>query len=150
MNQTYIVGGIIGGLVAGVAFGVLSQMMGMMPMIAMLVHSESLAIGWFVHLAISVGAGVVLGVALSWLASSYWSAAGYGLLYGVAWWFFGMLIAMPLMLGMPAEIGRAFDQANLMSLMGHVIWGVLLALILIWYAKKASAGSSAPQYQQQH
>ena len=52
-----LVPGIVGGLVGGMAFGMMMQMMDMMPTIAMLVGSESIAVGWMVHLAVSAALG---------------------------------------------------------------------------------------------
>ena len=50
--------GIVGGLIGGVMFGILMQMMDMLPMVAQLVGSESIAVGWLVHLVISAGIGL--------------------------------------------------------------------------------------------
>jgi hypothetical protein len=52
-----VLAGIVGGLVGGVVFGLLMQMMDMLPMVAMLVGGESIALGWLVHLAISAFIG---------------------------------------------------------------------------------------------
>lgn len=52
-----LVAGLVSGLAGGVVFGVLMQMMGMVPMVAMLVGSESVAVGWLVHLTISAFIG---------------------------------------------------------------------------------------------
>jgi hypothetical protein len=56
--------GIVGGLVGGVAFGILMQLTGMIPMVAMLVGSDSAGIGWLVHLVISAGIGASFGLLL--------------------------------------------------------------------------------------
>ena len=45
--------GAAGGLAGGVVFGILMQLDDMIPMVAMLVDSEAVAVGWVVHLAIS-------------------------------------------------------------------------------------------------
>jgi len=49
--------GVVGGLVGGLAFGVLMQMMDMIPMVAMLVGGDSVAVGWILHLVIAAGIG---------------------------------------------------------------------------------------------
>lgn len=136
MNKKHILGGVIGGLVGGIVFGIPSQVTGMMPMIAMLVHSQSATVGWVVHLALSVVGGIVFVAVFGRLANSYSRGAGYGLLYGVIWWVFGMLIAMPLLLGMQTELSSAFDQMNIMSLYGHLAWGLLLGLAFVLYTKE--------------
>ncbi|HQU08286.1 MAG: hypothetical protein B7X04_03660 [Parcubacteria group bacterium 21-54-25] len=136
MNQKSIVGGVIGGLIGGVVFGMLSQMMGMMPMIAMLVHSQSVVVGWAVHLVLSVLGGIVFAIAFDNLAKSYWGGTLYGMMYGVIWWALGMMTIMPILLGMPTEWSSALSSANMMSLMGHLIWGILLGLVFVWYVKR--------------
>lgn len=50
--------GVAGGLIGGVVLGGLMQMMDIMPMITMLVGSDSFVMGWIVHLAISVFIGI--------------------------------------------------------------------------------------------
>jgi len=57
------------------------------------------------------------------------AAAEIGALYGVAWWIVGALIAMPLLLGMGAMV-MVIEQAQLMSLMGHIVFGVVAALVV--------------------
>ncbi|HEX9436504.1 MAG TPA: hypothetical protein VGA16_05005 [Candidatus Limnocylindria bacterium] len=96
--------GVVGGVVGGIVFGLLMQMGGMMPMVAMLVRSESIVVGWIVHLVI---------------------AAFIGIGCGILWWSFGALAAMPAILGMPMF---NVNDVALQSLMGHVIYGGVLGL----------------------
>ncbi len=56
---TSLPAGILGGLAGGLIFGVMMHSMGMMPMIAMLVGSESVVLGWIVHLAIASSIGAL-------------------------------------------------------------------------------------------
>ncbi|MHA7277937.1 hypothetical protein ACX80O_15690, partial [Arthrobacter sp. Hz1] len=50
--STRVMAGVIGGLAGGAVFGVLMAVMGMLPMIASLVGSDSAVIGLGVHLVI--------------------------------------------------------------------------------------------------
>ncbi|SRR5688500_16901171 len=70
--------GIVGGLVGGVAFGILMQLTGMIPMVAMLVGSDSVPIGWLVHLVISAGIGAGFGVLLGGWAPAMAPSTGLG------------------------------------------------------------------------
>ena len=81
----------IGGLAGGVVFGALMQMMGMISMVASLVGSESVAVGWLIHLVISAFAGAVFALLLASRAEKYGPAVLLGLVYGVAWWVVGAL-----------------------------------------------------------
>lgn len=118
--------GAIGGLVGGLIFGVLMQMMDMIGMVAMLVNSDAVAVGWLVHLAISVFVGVSFAVLFSRIATSVLSSTLIGAGYGIVWWVLGGLILMPARLGMDLFM---FNTTAWQSLMGHVIYGVLLGLV---------------------
>lgn len=119
-----VTGGAIGGLVGGVVFGIMMQMMGMIPMVAMLVGSESVAVGWGVHLAISVVFGVAFGFAVQQIARNWAPTLAAGLGYGVLLWIVGPLLLMPAKLGMPVF---QFNTVVWQSLMGHMIFGLVLA-----------------------
>jgi hypothetical protein len=118
--------GIVGGLVGGVAFGILMQLTGMIPMVAMLVGSDSAGIGWLVHLVISAGIGAGFGVLLGAWATTMASSTGLGLGYGVVWWVLGGLLIMPAWLGMGMF---TFNTMAWMSLIGHLIYGLLLGVV---------------------
>ncbi|MBT2500278.1 hypothetical protein J7E25_14380 [Agromyces sp. ISL-38] len=122
-----VLAGVLGGLAGGIAFGILMATMGMLPMVAALVGSSAPWIGIAVHLVISVGFGLAFTVPFAGLfLRSYGIATLAGLGYGVFWWVFGPLVIMPAMLGMPLFM---VDVMSLFSLMGHLVYGVLLALV---------------------
>jgi hypothetical protein len=114
--------GVAGGLV-GVAFGLLMQMMGMMPMVAMLARSESVVVGWIVHLVISSAIGASFALLFNGWAHTVTAATAIGVGYGALWWVIGGLAAMPAILGMPIFNVNAMAWQ---SLMGHIVYGALL------------------------
>lgn len=118
--------GVVGGLAGGLVFGLLMQMMGMIPMIAQLVGSNSPAVGWIVHLAISSVIGATFAVLFARLARTVAGGALYGMGYGILWWVLGGLILLPARLGMPVfELNTTAWQ----SLMGHLLYGLLLGAV---------------------
>ncbi|MGJ9407442.1 hypothetical protein ACHABQ_14105 [Nesterenkonia aurantiaca] len=123
-----IAAGVIGGVVGGLVFGVLMAMMGMLPMIASMVGSTSGAVGFGLHLVISILLGLGLTIPLGGALSSYGRGAIVGLLYGGLWWVLGALLIMPLMMGMPVFVVNA---TALWSLMGHLVYGLILGLIAV-------------------
>lgn len=130
--------GVVGGIVGGMVFGMLMAMQDMLPMVAALVGSDSAAVGFGVHLAISAGAGLVFGAAVAGLPALVATpvvAVAAGALYGVIWWIAGALVAMPLMLGM-GEMVFVIEQTQLMSLMGHVVFGIVTALVVYVAARR--------------
>lgn len=120
---TALVRGALGGLAGGLVFGMLMQMMGMIPMVAMMVGSDSVAVGWLVHLAISAIIGATFTALLGSRLHTLASGVGLGIGYGIVWWVLGALIAMPAKLGMPVF---AINSTSLQSLMGHMIFGAIL------------------------
>jgi uncharacterized membrane protein YagU involved in acid resistance len=130
--------GVAGGIVGGILFGILMAVQGMLPMVAALIGSEDPVVGFGVHLVISAGAGVVFGLAvavLPALVATPVAAVASGAVYGVIWWIGGALIAMPLMLGMN-EMVLAVGGAQLMSLAGHLVFGVATGLVVYVLARR--------------
>ena len=134
--------GIVAGSIAGVVFGVLMQMMtaptpdgGRMPMMGMVakvVRSDSIAVGRIYHLFNSAVIGAI----------TYGTGLGWGALYGVIWWVLGGLILMPMFVGMPAFAPLKMMMPVAMgSLVGHLIYGVILGLALVWLRREQSAVS---------
>ena len=131
--------GIDAGLMGGVVFRIMMQMMtaptpdgGQMPMMAMvakIVRSESIAVGWIYHLFNSAVIGALFGWLLGSRSHTYGAGLGWGALYGFAWWILGGLILMPLFLGMPAFAPLMMEPMRpvaMGSLFGHLIFGVIL------------------------
>lgn len=109
-------------------------MMGMLPMIASMVGSNSAVTGFGIHLVISVLIGWGLTVPFARLLTGYGGAALIGLAYGALWWVLGPLLIMPAMLGMPVFM---IDMAAMWSLTGHLIYGVTLALVAVRVLRSA-------------
>jgi uncharacterized membrane protein YagU involved in acid resistance len=137
MNSKRLVAGVAGGLVGGVVFGVMMQMMGMLGMVAALVGQEgSIAVGWVVHLAISVAFGLGYAVILGAFVDGWARAVAFGALYGVGAWVAGALVAMPAMMGMPVlQVGAM----QLQSLVGHLVYGVVLGAVYQAVGQRATA-----------
>lgn len=125
-----LIAGALAGLVGGAVFGLMMAMMGMLPMVGMLVGSESAAVGFVVHMAISAFIGAVYGLVASRLRQTAGMAVLAGVVNGVIWWVLGALILMPLMLGMSAMVLQIGGD-QWMSLIGHLIYGVITALVFL-------------------
>jgi hypothetical protein len=149
--------GAAAGLIAGLVFGVMMQLMTaptpdgsampMMAMVAMVVRSESLAVGWLYHLFNSA----VIGALFGWLVGSrihgYGPALAWGAAYGATWWVLGALILMPLLLGMPAFAPLMMPPmipVAVGSLIGHVGFGFILGAGFVWL-RRTSVGPDAVQ-----
>jgi uncharacterized membrane protein YagU involved in acid resistance len=127
--------GAAAGLAGGLVFGLLMGIMGMLPMVGMLAGTDSALVGFVVHMGISALLGAVFGLSAARFLSGIGAAAAAGVIYGVIWWVLGALILMPLMLGMN-EMVLAIGQPQWMSLMGHILYGVVTALVLSTLSSK--------------
>lgn len=122
----------VSGIGGGIVFGSMMAMMGMLPMVAMLVGRTDPVTGWVVHLVISAAFGAVYGLASVVLKLPLTNPVGLiaGAVAGVVYWVAGALIAMPLMLGM-TEMVFQVGQPQIMSLIGHLIYGVITGVGLV-------------------
>ena len=129
------IAGAIAGLVGGVFFGIMMGMMGMLPMVGMLVRQENALVGFVVHMVISAFIGAVYGLVAGRFALTWTNAVIGGIVNGVVWWLLGALTLMPLFLGM-TQMVFVIGQAQWMSLVGHLIYGVITALVFIPLRKR--------------
>jgi uncharacterized membrane protein YagU involved in acid resistance len=106
-------------------------------MVAGLIGSSSAVVGFGVHMVISAIIGALFGIALGTQAQNYTSGSLWGLGYGALWWVLGPLVLMPLMMGMGVRFGAALTPPMLMSLVGHLIFGLLTGLVYVWYTNRS-------------
>ena len=121
--------GALAGLVGGVVFGAMMGMLGMLPMVAGLIGSKEAGVGLILHLVFSAIIGAGFGLSFGNRATTLGQGAIWGGLYGFIWWLLGPLLIMPSMMGMGPQFGMALAPPMLMSLIGHLIYGVLTGLV---------------------
>jgi len=132
--QSRIGAGVVAGIVAGLVFGVMMQMMSaptpeggqapMMAMVAKIVGSSSLGIGWIYHLFNSAVIGGIFGWLFGARAINVGSGFGWGAAYGIGWWILGGQILMPIMLGMPPFASLTMPPMHIVavgSFIGHIV-----------------------------
>lgn len=122
------VGG-LAGVVGGWAFGAWMEQAGFFPLVAGLVGSDSEAVGRTLHFGFAVAIGASLGVLFQSDLRGFGSGMGWGLGYGILWWFVGPLTVMPLWLGAPVDWSWSRAAALFGSLVGHVVYGVIAGLL---------------------
>ena len=140
--------GIVGGLIAGVVFGMMMQMMTaptpegkempMMQMVAMVVRSQSMFVGWIYHLFNSAVIGAIFGWVLGNRAGSYGPGLGWGAAYGIFWWVLGAQILMPIFLGMSPFASIMMPPMRMValgSLVGHLVFGLILGAAFVWLSR---------------
>ena len=127
--------GAVAGLIGGIPFGILMGMMGMMPMIGMLVRVDNAFVGVIVHAAISAITGAIYGFFAVRFQQTWRNAVIGGFVYGIIWWVLGALVLMPAILGMVPMI-FVIGTMQWMSLLGHNIFGEVLALSFVWLYRR--------------
>ena len=119
--------GAISGLVGGSVFGVQMAVGGMLPMVASMIGSEDIIIGFILHLLISGFIGATFGfIASRFVPTNLLAQTSAGIVYGIVWWILGALLIMPLVLGMGDMVFQV-GEMQLMSLIGHIIFGIVMA-----------------------
>ncbi|XEC32476.1 hypothetical protein JAO84_01200 [Streptomyces fradiae] len=132
--------GAAAGLVGGIGFGIWMSVSrpimdtAMITMVAGLLGSTNAFVGWLVHLAISLTAGIVFGVVFGHLAQRFPPAALLGLFYGAVWWTLGALWIMPANMGMPVF---EWNDVTASSFGGHLVFGLLTGITFAGIAHTA-------------
>lgn len=134
----------ISGFVGGVAMGFMLQTM-MTPVITTAIPAlyglNGLAYGWLIHLFNSVVFGVVFAIGVTAIpslrgyADSMVGSTGLGVVYGILIWIGAAAILMPIWLSTVGFPGAPpLPNFNPMSLVGHVVFGLVLGALypLLW------------------
>jgi uncharacterized membrane protein YagU involved in acid resistance len=126
--RALVVGG-LGGIVGGWAFGKWMAQVDFFPLVAGLVNSDSRMVGAALHFVFAIIIGATFGLLFQRDVRGHGSSIGWGLAYGIFWWFLGPLTIMPIWGGNPLDWSYQRGGALFGSLVGHVIYGLLLGLI---------------------
>lgn len=123
-----LVAGSIAGIVGGWAFGQWMEKAHFFPLIAGLVGSASPGLGKALHFAIALIVGATFGLLFQRDVRGYGSSMGWGLAYGIFWWFLGPLTLMPLLQGHAPDWTLTRGQELFGSCIGHVVYGVIVGV----------------------
>lgn len=138
-----LLSGVVGGVAAGLLFGLLMvfkvigrnettlEGSGIVPAIASAIGTDfgvyTLMVAWVVHIVNSALFGALF--ALFVAPRRYAPTIGWALLWAVLLWGFGAFLALRLLTGTPL----LFDRAAMFSLQGHLLYGLLLGLVYVWF-----------------
>lgn len=126
--RAIIVGG-MAGIIGGWAFGKWMTQVNFYPLIAGLVGSDSLMLGVTLHFIFAFIIGASFGVLFQRDVRGYGSSMGWGAGYGLLWWFWGPLTILPIWQGHRPDWSSAHGSALFGSLVGHIIYGLIVGLI---------------------
>lgn len=128
LPRALIVGG-IAGIIGGWAFGKWMAQVNFFPLIAGLVNSTSYSVGVALHFVFAIIIGATFGLLFQRDVRGYGSSLGWGLGYGLLWWFLGPLTILPIWQGVPLNWSYTHGAELFGSLVGHVVYGLLVGLI---------------------
>ena len=127
-SRALAVGG-FAGIIGGWAFGKWMAQVHFFPLIAGLVHSESIMVGVTLHFIFAVIIGATFGVLFQADVRGYGSSMSWGAAYGMLWWFLGPLTILPKWQGGMLDWSYERGGALFGSLVGHIIYGLIVGLI---------------------
>ena len=126
--RALVVGG-LAGIAGGWAFGTWMAQVKFFLVVAGLVNSPSQSVGIALHYLIAAVIGASFGVLFQRDVRGLGSSMGWGVGYGILWWFLGPLTLLPLLQHRWPIWTYQQGSALFGSLVGHVIYGLLLGLI---------------------
>jgi hypothetical protein len=121
--------GVTAGFVGGLASLPIMMATGVLPKIAGVSASLVELRPILIHLAVSAVIGMSYGLLFRNETSSSGSSIGWGWLFGLIWWYLGPLTLLPLLLTGVCDWSTDAVSALLPSLLGHLIYGVVTALV---------------------
>ena len=127
-TRAVVVGG-IAGISGGWVFGKWMEKIDFFPLVAGLVNSDSYMVGVTLHFIFAMIIGASFGVLFQRDVRGYGSNLGWGLAYGMLWWFLGPLTILPIWQGNPLDWSVERGSALFGSLIGHIVYGLIVGLI---------------------
>lgn len=126
--RAIVVGG-VAGIIGGWAFGKWMAQVNFFPLIAGLVNSTSYGVGVTLHFIFAIIIGATFGLLFQRDIRGGGSSVGWGLGYGMFWWFLGPLTLLPLLQGAPINWSYAHGAELFGSFIGHIVYGIIVGLL---------------------
>jgi uncharacterized membrane protein YagU involved in acid resistance len=124
-----IVAGGLAGIVGGLIFGHWMLEGGFFPLLAGLGEIHSLALKVLLQFCVVFTIGATFGLLFQRDVRGYGSCMGWGLGYGVFWWFAGPLTLFPLAQRMPLSWSVGAASPHFGALIGHILYGLILGVV---------------------
>src|SRR6266702_557649 len=99
------------------------------PLIAGLIHLSSRNAGVALHFVFAFIIGASFGLLFQRDIRGYGSSLGWGMAFGILWWFLGPMTILPLLQGRALDWSYQYGSALFGSFVGHIVFGVIVGLI---------------------
>ncbi len=123
--------GALAGLVGGIVFIPMIAGIAGFQRIATLAGGSSFSLGMALHLVVAVLVGMSYGWLFERESPNFLSGVGWGLLYGLIWWFLGPFTLFQTVLGRPFTWSPEAVANSLPSLLGHLLYGITTATVFL-------------------
>ena len=123
-----LVAGGLAGCFGGWVFGRWMDKVDLFPVLGGLVNSHTRASGLAVHSLVATVIGASFGLLFQRDIRGYGSSLGWGMAYGILWWFLGPMTILPLLQGMPRDWSYQHGGALFGSFVGHIVFGLIVGL----------------------
>lgn len=124
-----IVAGGLAGAISGLAFSGWEYAGGYLPLLGGLPEFGSQSRAVAVHFLVALLIGAIFGILFQRDVRGYGSSMGWGLGFGIFWWFLGPLTLFPLLGRVPVDWSADQGSELFGSLVGHIIYGLILGTI---------------------
>ena len=124
-----IVAGGLAGCVSGWVFSRGMDKFDLFPVLGGLVNSHTRASGLAVHFLVATLIGASFGLLFQRDIRGCGSSLGWGMAYGILWWFLGPMTILPLLQGKTLDWSVQHGRALFGSLVGHIVFGIIVGLI---------------------
>jgi hypothetical protein len=126
-GRAIVVGG-FSGLLGGMIFGRWMSSGDFFPLLGGLgvIHSHDTTVA--LHFGIAILIGATYGLLFQRDVRGFGSSMGWGLGYGIFWWFFGPLTMLPLVNRTGLDWSSERGTALFGSLVGHILYGLIVGL----------------------
>ena len=123
-----ISGGGLGGVIAAWIFEAWMSQGGFYPLLGGLVENQAGARGVGLHFLVAVAIGASFGLLFQRDIFGYGSSLGWGMAYGILWWFLGPMTLIPLAFGLPLDWSSDHASDLFGSLVGYILYGVIVGI----------------------
>lgn len=128
LSRAVVVGG-LAGIVAGIVFETWMSGGGFFPLLAGFGGSGEAPGGVSAHFLLAVGIGAAFGLLFQRDVFGYGSSMGWGIGYGILWWFLGPLTLFPLVGRTPLDWSADHASDLFGPLVGFILYGVIVGVV---------------------
>jgi len=127
-SRAIVVGG-FSGVIAALIFETWMSAGNFFPLVGGLMQGGSRVVGVSLHFLLAILIGVIFGLLFQRDLYGYGSSMGWGVGFGIFWWFLGPLTLIPLAQGMKLDWSVESASDAFGTLVGHIWYGLIVGIV---------------------